>query len=185
MADTARLTRHPRDETSALLNIGPAHAKTMGLFAPARWASDLKAYLVNDENVDSLIRFLALQGVHVTDDRSRGGGDALGPLPECANCGQPAKRDREPEHCPDCGKPWQSVVFTQTRGFDWRPDPRTCTVCLTEQRGTFRFCQQCGAVMPDPVHVVKPTPEREHLDDPQPIGEAVEEWVEQNHPSNG
>lgn len=185
MKDTARLTDHPRDGAFALLHIGPAHAATMGRFAPARWSADLKAFILHIDQADAIVRYLAIHDVAVADDRGRPDDSDRphGPLPECAICQQPARRDHEPERCPNCGEPWTSVVFTETKGFDWRPDPRICSSCGTENRLAFPRCHSCGAELPAlrPT-ALRPPAARPHLDDPQPIGEAIAEWIDGQQP---
>jgi len=196
---TARLTKHPSDPRFALLHIGPTHAQTMGRFAPARWAPDLKAFWVKDDQVDALVRFLGIQGITVADDRAmpvQGAGrgcrvcgqthePATGPLPECSNpdCRQPANRYHPPTHCPACGQPWEAVIYAEGKSHDWRPDPRTCPNCGTKNLLAFAYCHTCGAELPAlRPSAARPAESRPHLDNPQPIGEAITEWVEGQQP---
>lgn len=105
---------HKRHERVVTVHTPFELKSMMGGFEPARWDPDGRCYLLEIEHVEAFVRFVRIHGGHqVLDDRPRDGGVALGPLPECSSCGQPASRKvaLTLSKCPGCGDWWRPVVF--------------------------------------------------------------------------
>jgi hypothetical protein len=185
-----RVRLHPDDERLVMLDTPPQLAQTMGRFEPARFVG-LRggAYVMPTDMLDHFASFARLHDVLLIDERSSvatdtgSGGRVVGharPLPECAQCGQPARRDRQPDYCPSCGWTWAAVEHEPYREDEQREQ---CTRCLARQPFGFEFCQRCGteidhAVQPGRVVPVADAP-RVQLEDPLPIGAAVDELLQQ------
>jgi hypothetical protein len=173
MSEVIRLTDHRSDPSVILAHAGPSLSGHMGRLQEARWSPAEKAYLVHRDALDGLRALARYAGASIVDDRR------TEPAPhtagvECANCGQPGQRYHPPNRCPACGEPWRSVDYPDHHG-----DPmhtRQCPACRATQRGAFPYCSACGQPMPPREPPGRPVlPQREHLDDPMPFGQALAE----------
>lgn len=163
----------------------PNAHKFMGRFEAAR-RTDSGRYALPADQADNFAKFALLASWQVTDQREQANHEALGPLPECVHCGQPAKRfdDHEkrtphqpPKFCPDCGAPWESRIVKVVEQ-DLHAT-QTCQACGHTQLGAFPRCSNCGAELapPEPLAV----PQRPNLPDPVPVAETVWDTLEQIH----
>jgi hypothetical protein len=106
------------------LHTDPADSQTMGRFGPARWSPEARAYLLTLDVLPEFERFAGVHGLVIVDERTRAAdappatGSFRGPLPECRECGQPARRADAPylRTCPACQSPWVPVIHVD----DWR-----------------------------------------------------------------
>jgi hypothetical protein len=169
-----RITRHPHDQSIAVLATPPDLATDMGRFEAARYAPDLRAYMIHVDTVPALRKFAKHLGVHVIDERRDNGPRTL--PHECGDCGQPGSVERPPRCCPDCGADWRPVTYedaapTLTEG--------TCGRCGHRQGGRFPRCSHCGGHMayPERGPRVEIAP-RAKLPDPIPLAEAIAETPE-------
>jgi hypothetical protein len=180
MSDLVRITPHPADREVVILRCSPELNSAMGTFQPARMAQDLGGYILLGEHVAQLYRWARFHEVHVVDERKTDGHRSRGPARppvECRDCAQPGCLTRQPKMCPSCGGDWvpvpppvRAAPFTSTE----------CPSCGHKQRGRFPFCGRCGADLPVAPTVVAvrrfaPEPGRERLDEPIPLGRAVED----------
>lgn len=174
-----RLTSHGSDREVVLLHTPPDLAEQMGTFEPARWSPDLRAYLLHHEQIKALFRFARFHDLHVVDERRRDD-SAPRPLPvECASCGQPGRLTHPPTRCPSCGEPWRPVSPPGYSSIHHRTT-RPCPSCHEPQSGRFPYCASCGGRMPSTPtanqHKAFRRPEaREHLGEPVPLADLVEE----------
>lgn len=111
------LRDHPKDRSFVIATTPPDLSSLMGKFAPARYDTESKTYLIEPSDVDAFARFLTIHGHKVLDDRraARTSSDEgmAEPLPECGHCGQPAGRhiSARLRRCPDCGFDWEPKIF--------------------------------------------------------------------------
>jgi hypothetical protein len=170
-----------------LLDTPPALATTMGRYEPARFVGMRNgAYMLPAHLLDSLATFARIHDVMLVDERNttthNDRGRVVGParpLPECANCHQPAKRGHQPAHCAACGHPWQPIEHQPYTGNDASDQ---CTRCLATQTPGFAYCQNCGTPLQQPNHAPSPpltVVTRAHLDEPLPIGAVADELLQQ------
>lgn len=168
-----RITKHPHDADIVLLATPPEMNTDMGRFEPARYAPELRAYLIHRDTVEALRKFAKHVNAHVIDERRTEGARTL--LHECGNCAQPGSTSRPPQFCPSCGEPWRPVTFEEQL-----PDAvhGTCSRCSNRQSGRFPRCSRCGGEMtyePRGKRVVLPRPK---LADPMPLSEALQETLD-------
>lgn len=170
-----RITNHPRQVGIVLVHTPPELAHdVMGPFQPARWSKPTGAYLLGVEHLDTFARHLARHDVHLVDERDTASGDGrekfTGPLPECASCGQPARRGDPFAFCPACGRPWQPANHS-------RADPvathAQCASCDRHQAGGFTHCSACGGLMVRVVTGRRPALARPKLEEPALFGDLV------------
>lgn len=171
---TATISSHPSDENILMLRTPHDHAAEMGRFEPARYDSTSRAYLVHVDHLEPLRRFAKRIGMYLVDQRAQAEGERT-LMPECRNCGQPAKLGHEPIRCPDCGEVWSSRFMD---GLDNRRGlTQTCPIGHT-QLGAFPYCGTCGARIPPPEKTGPPVVLRQQLADPKPLAEVVVETVD-------
>lgn len=175
-----KLRRHPKHDAMCVLETPPDLAHTMGLFGPARWSAKDRGYLVEAEQIDNLETFLRLNGQHrLLDERDAGDERpvALGPLPECAECGQPAHRAADIRYCPGCGANWDPVVHVA--GHRIGALRSTCLRCNRTQTAGLARCGNCGELMPPPIAAApRPVitgPAHTHLEHPVSVGQVLDE----------
>jgi hypothetical protein len=185
-----RVRLHPDDERLVLLDTPPQLAQTMGRFEPARFVG-LRggAYAMPTEMLGHFESFARLHDVLLIDERASVATDTphgrrvvghARPVPECGTCGQPARRDRQPDYCPACGRAWAPVEHEPYREDEQREQ---CARCLARQPFGFDYCQRCGTSIdheqqPGRVVPIADAP-RVQLEDPLPIGAAVDELLQQ------
>lgn len=127
-----KIRRHLRHDGMVVISVPEEGNPLMGRFGPARLSPSDRGYLLADDQVDALQRFLARHpDVRVLDERDVTEPAPVGqlpyvPLPECADCGHPVDRDQADtlDFCPRCGEPWvayQAPTWTPDRGPQ---DPR-------------------------------------------------------------
>jgi hypothetical protein len=182
-----RVRRHDRHGGLVLLDSAPQLAETMGRFPAARYVGHRRgAYELPTALLGDLEAFARVHDVLLIDDRdapepaassTRVVGHAR-PVPECAACGQPARRDRQPDHCPACGATWRAL---EHQAHVEAEDREQCARCLAMQPHGFDYCQRCGTAL---THQARPpavvAAPRQHLTDPLPIGAAVDELLVQH-----
>lgn len=107
-----------RDAEIVYLCTPPNLARTMGGFGPARFVGynppvPGASYAMHTDDLPRFLIYAAHHAVHVIDTRHNGHTvpRQTTPLPECAQCGQPARRGHHPEHCPNCGAPWVAMEW--------------------------------------------------------------------------
>jgi hypothetical protein len=118
----ATLRLHPTDPNLVILAVPADLNSTIGRFEPARLSTQHKGYLVHNDHLDALGRFLALQNVAVADER------ALASQPTTT----PAAWTRRPNmvlKCFACG-------YTQRDG--------PYGTCQAEECGNCNTCHNCG-----------------------------------------
>lgn len=140
-ATLVTLQRH--DRTTWLIK-GPADInEVMGRFQAARLVAGL-GYLIADEHLPKFEWFAAHTGLQISETHPATAGPVkANPLPECVNCGTPARREHEPQHCPGCGHRWRGVVVlgpSGTRGYA----PEQSCECGHIQTGKWGHCAKCG-----------------------------------------
>lgn len=128
-------------------------ASTMGGFGPARYVGNAPpvagaSYVITKDDLPRFRVYCTNRGVHIVEDRA--GPRAVRPygretpLPECSQCGQPAHRSARPQHCPNCGAPWQPVEvgapYSQPSRLTYE-----CTWCGGQTVMGFTHCTLCGA----------------------------------------
>jgi len=174
---TARLLTHPSDPAVALLDAGPALGALMGRFEAARRTDQAgrPMWLIPADQLGQLGRFLKIHDTHLVDERQAPSAGPNQPLPECATCGQPAHRTKPPAYCPACGDAWQPLFVTDST-YDWRRQA-SCPACRVSQPDGFPRCGACGAHMPPPRPLARPSADRPNLPDPVPFSETIDEWV--------
>ena len=182
---------HHADPKLVTLDTPPELAPTMGRFQPARY-SPIRggSYVMPIEQVENLTVFARFNGLAVSDERhtAPAGARIVGPprpLPECSNCGQPAKRGREPTYCPACGKAWDPIEYVEEAASLTMVE---CPACQELQRPGFPNCMHCGQALPDDNPTTEhdadgeadqPTNPRTQLDDPLPLAVTLDELMEQ------
>jgi len=172
----ARIKKHQRHNGILLIDVPVELNDVMGRFGPARLSIEDRAYLVETEHFDTLSRHLARHNCQIVDERAKTSNNpSPNPLPECVNCGQPAKRDNPPAYCPACGDAWQPLYVTGTT-HDWRRQA-SCPACHVSQPDGFPRCGACGAHMPPPRPLARPSVNRPNLPDPMPFSETIDEWA--------
>ena len=171
-----RVTKHATDDDIVLLFVPFNLNQQIARFEPARFAPDLRAYLIHREVIPAFYKWARFVGAHVVDDRPVRG--EARPGHECAHCQQGGSVNSPPKVCPSCGKPWTPVTHRDTAPII----PTTeCGHCHHKQTGRFTYCAQCGHPMeyPDrPVRKLVARNERAHLDDPMLVGDVVRELTE-------
>lgn len=175
-----KLRKHPKHDAMCVLETPPDLAHTMGLFGPARWSSKDRGYLLEADQVDNLETFLRLNGQHrLVDERDAGEtrAVALGPLPECGTCGQPAHRAADLRCCPTCGATWNPVVHVPTHRVGALRS--TCLLCHRTQAAGLTRCGNCGELMPPPITAApRPVitgPAHTQLDEPVSVGQVLDD----------
>lgn len=170
-----KIEAHPKQANLIVVHAGPDSAAMMGGFQPARWQPKAKAYWLAVEHLEAFQRYLDHHGGTLVDERATGG--AVGPLPECQACGQPARRGVELRCCPACGATWAPVVHEAAH----MPGAihTTCLRCGRDQRGRHARCGNCGELMPEPIAAApRPVitgPAHTRLDDPVPVGQVLDD----------
>lgn len=112
-----KIRRHLRHTGIVVVSVPEDGNALMGRFGPARLSPSDRGYLVPDEQVDALLRFLARHDVRVLDERDAPVTDTApakyDPLPECSSCGVPVARRLVDDlrDCPHCGIPWRPYRF--------------------------------------------------------------------------
>lgn len=144
----------------------PELASVMGGFGPARfvgrppWTTPDASYLIA---TDDLVRFQTFansrqiitndaRGV-VTEAPAQRPAWAERPLPECRECGQPAKRGARLTYCPNCGQPWDAIEIgaPETHHHEAGVEcphcvkVHTCTGCHLPTPYGFAHCVHCGS----------------------------------------
>jgi hypothetical protein len=181
-----RIRLHPDDPRLVLLDTPPQLATTMGRFEPARFVGMRNgAYMLPADLLDSLTTFARHHDVLLTDERATSTtgserGRVVGParpLPQCANCAQPTRRDHQPAYCASCGHPWQPI---EHQGHAGDRDREHCTTCGATQSPGFGYCQRCGTTMTHtPAPPPMPATPRKRLEDPLPIGAVTDDVLQQ------
>lgn len=179
MTTLIRLMRHPSDAEIVLAQTPPDWNSVMGRFAPARYAPDLRAYLIHRERVPAFARFVGIEGGRLVDERvaaPSGPPTAKPSGPECANCGQPGSFEHPPKMCPSCGQPWTVVYIHERAAAARRVD---CPRCGAKNRGHFPFCAGCGGALSVPAAVRAPAvvPVVGRGGDPKALAEVVAETM--------
>lgn len=174
MTHLARLRQHPADEAALIVSIPHELNYEMARFQPAILATEHKGYVLLAEHLPSLQRFAQTVNLRIIDERAAPEGSRT-LMPECANCGQPAKLGHEPRRCPSCGGVWSSTFLD---GLDNRRGlTQTCPIGHTQQ-GAFPYCGTCGA----PIEPTKPSGPpailRQVLADPKPLADVIAETVD-------
>jgi len=181
-----RIRLHAEQPSMVLLDTAPQLADTMGRFPAARYVGARRgAYALPAALLDELATFARVHDVLLIDERASAATDTgsrvvghARPLPECASCGQPARRDRQPEHCPACGSKWRAV---EHEPYSENESREQCARCLARQPYGFDYCQRCGTPIDHDTQPGRPVPipdaPRVQLDDPLPIGAAVDELL--------
>lgn len=110
------LKTDPATPAVVYLSTPPDLAETMGGFGPARFVGHHPpmpgvSYALPATELDKFRVYATNRGVTVVDSRPRTQrpGWMERPLPECADCGYPARRGHTPTHCPNCDAPWVGV----------------------------------------------------------------------------
>ena len=175
------IRNHDRDPNLAYLDTPPTLASTMGRFRPARFVGERNgSYVVRLDQLATFERFSATSGIILLDKR---GALAIDrpygrehPLPECALCGQPAKRGASFAYCPECGEEWHPVEPVPIADAESRTIE--CGSCGRRQTRGFAHCGHCGRELdPDPDD---PDPFLRRgagvkLDEPLPIAAIIQE----------
>jgi hypothetical protein len=175
VSDLIRLTAHPADENVVVLDV-PQHLNPRMRQLPARLSTELHGFLLHVDALPALANWARHNHVHVADDRGVHGkqptptAGSRRSAPECASCAQPAPMSRPTKVCPACGEPWKPVVFRLSNNEASRT---ACPSCKHEQTGRFAFCERCGTRMAYDKPVPRFTTQREHLDQPQSLGDAL------------
>lgn len=161
----------------------PAMAELMGKFEPARRSAESGGYLLPAKMLEQFLRFLDFHDVAHVDERTEAKPEVekfVGPLPECAECGQPASRQAalSLNRCPACGAVWRPVVHNPEQGGLVAPRVE-CPVCGRRQKAGFAFCGGCGtpaaAAPRGAPRPVLPEVERERLEEPMTVGQVMAE----------
>lgn len=174
MTTTATINAHPTDPDIIVLRTPPDMASEMGRFAPARYDPQTRAYILLAEHVDALRKFATRSGIHIVDQRQAPPGPRT-QMPECTNCGQPAKLNAQPDWCPACGERWKPMFAEGHNGSGVRLE---CRACGHRQTTAFRWCGKCGAAMPEPPKGGKPlTLDRPKLTAPKPLAQTIVETL--------
>lgn len=178
----ARLRWHPDDREVVTVEIPQDLNQAMGTFEPARLVPELRAYAMHHNAIPAFFRWARHQGVHVVDERTKGGGAVRRVLPvECSTCGQPGRLEHPPTRCPSCGEPWRPVTPPGHVTANQRTTT-PCPACHHAESGRFPFCSNCGARMVHKpgraprasTHPVFKDPETTpRLDDPLPLADAM------------
>jgi len=173
---------HPDRPDLVLLDTPPELAPIMGRFQPARYAGLAHgAYILPVDQLGNLETFTRANHLGTIDDRGRDPRTtptpgALNPLPECATCGQPSKRERPVRYCPACGALWHPVYPRQlTRELA----EITCQTCSTVQRSGFPRCLNCGELLPNEPKPRQTLATRQQLADPLPLAVTIDETLAQ------
>lgn len=180
MTTLIRLTRHPSDAEIVLAQTPPDWNAVMGRFAPARYAPDLRAYLIHRERIPAFARFVGIEGARLVDERTAppsGPPTAKRSGPECANCGQAGSSTNPPKMCPSCGQPWVEIYFHERIAEARRVE---CPRCGARNRGHFPFCAGCGGALTVPTAVRPPAvvvPVTDRGGDPKPLAAVVAETM--------
>lgn len=170
-----KIEAHPKQGDLVVVHAGPDAAALMGRFQPARWQPKTRTYWLPTSHLDAFTRYLDHEDATLVDERGTGG--AVGPLPECTGCGQPARRGVELRYCPTCGEPWAPVVHAA----EHMPGGirTTCLRCCREQHGRLTRCGNCGELMPPPAtsapRPVITGPVHTHLDEPVSVGQVLDD----------
>lgn len=135
----------------------------MGRLGSATLSRELRGYLVPVGDLGRLGMLVDQAGGRILDERKverSGESHQVVPLPECANCGTPRRRNivrsaddfepaPAPAFCADCGHEWS----------DHQHDPRPpredvghCPGCRRPQVPGKAFCHHCGTAQPSRRH---------------------------------
>jgi hypothetical protein len=180
-AELVIIRNHDRDPNLAYLDTPPTLSSTMGRFRPARFVGARNgAYVVRLDQLAAFERFAATSGIVLLDKRGALATDRPygreHPLPECALCGQPAKRGARFRYCPACGEEWHPIEPVPVADADALTIQ--CESCGRRQTRGFAHCGHCGVELdadpedPDPF---LRGPRRERLDEPVAIGAVLQE----------
>lgn len=170
---TARIEKHPYDESVFLLRPPPSFAREMGRAEFARWSREQNAYVIHKEHEDALRQFASHTDLHLVDDRGRNSGVRTRPH-ECRHCSQPGSMMNPPRRCPSCGEPWDPITPDDIEDNDMRR--RTaCPGCGYKNLGRFPFCSACGTRMEHPSFL---RPEHSTTTtEPVPFNEALRDYA--------
>jgi len=170
---------HPTDAAVLLVDSPPSLAATMGRFGPARYAGlHHGAYVIPLDQRANFQRFAIANHLAVVEDSypnpTTPTPGALNPLPECASCGQPARRSAGLRYCPACGASWHPSYTRETVRDLASLD---CPTCGTTQRDGFPRCLNCGSALPNTPGPRKTLATRQPLADPLPIAATIDETL--------
>jgi hypothetical protein len=155
------LKSDPEDPEVVYLCTPPDMAQTMGGFAPARYIGDRPpvpdaSYVISQDRLPHFMVYAANRGITLGDYRqprqqpSQRPAWAEHPLPECRECGQPAKRGARLSFCPNCGTPWDPIeVGPAGQGRESSAPMLTCHACQRTTPAGFTHCCECGAKLAD------------------------------------
>jgi hypothetical protein len=131
----------------------PDMATTMGGFGPARYVGSTPpvpgaSYVISADDLPRFRLYCHSHHATIVDARTTSPGQRPygreAPLPECARCGQPARRGAQPQHCPNCGAPWDAIEI----GAPYSRTPNgpgiTCADCQSTTPAGFAHCIHCG-----------------------------------------
>jgi hypothetical protein len=161
MRHVITLKPSPTDPELVYLCTPPELAQTMGGFAPARYVGDRPpvpdaSYVISQDRLPSFMVYAANRGVSVGDYRqpsstpSQRPAWAEHPLPECRQCGQPAKRGARLSFCPNCGATWDAIeVGPAGQGRHESAPMVQCASCMQTTPAGFTHCMECGAPLAD------------------------------------
>lgn len=181
---TLTIHEHPATPDQVIVRCGNDGNELMGRLGCARLSAEHRGYMLAAEHLP-LLRRLASSGKATLLDQRSGGtaipGHVVDPLPECASCGIPRRRNvvgpdgvvtpvSPPRFCANCGDAWVD--------HHHRPDREAlakgaCPRCGHPQPAGYRHCARCGVAMA----TVVPAPIAEPMFDdsraPVTAGEAL------------
>jgi hypothetical protein len=151
---------HPSDPDLVVVQCGEDGNAVMGRLGSARLVPQFRGYVVAAAHLPQLRKLVDRAGGTLTDGRHGDRGDTgttPDPLPECADCGTPRRRNRvtadgtvtpvpAPRFCPDCGAPW---VDRHYRAPGTAASQRiVCARCGHQQAASsYRRCTGCGELL--------------------------------------
>ena len=157
MAHIVTLKSSPTDPGVVYLQTMPDMAQLMGGFGPARYVGSNPpvpgvSYVVGLDDVPRFQVYCTNRSIHVVDQRdsakpaSQRPAWAESPLPECRQCGQPAKRGARLSFCPNCGATWDATeVGPAAQGRNQSQPMVVCDSCQRHTPQGFTHCCECGA----------------------------------------